>query len=82
MGLLDGKVAIVTGSGGGIGREEALALAREGAAVVVNDLGGTRDGSGASHNMADKVAEEIQKAGARPSPTTTASPRSRAGRGS
>ena len=64
MGLLDGKVAIVTGSGGGIGREEALALAREGAAVVVNDLGGARDGSGSGgHNMADAVVEEIQKAG-------------------
>jgi NAD(P)-dependent dehydrogenase (short-subunit alcohol dehydrogenase family) len=64
MGLLDGKVAIVTGSGGGIGREEALALAREGAAVVVNDLGGARDGSGTGgHNMADTVVEEIQKAG-------------------
>lgn len=63
MGLLDGKVAIVTGAGGGIGREEALALAREGAAVVVNDLGGSRDGSGGSHNMADAVVEEIQRAG-------------------
>jgi NAD(P)-dependent dehydrogenase (short-subunit alcohol dehydrogenase family) len=63
MGLLSGKVAIVTGSGGGIGREEALALAKEGAAVVVNDLGGSRDGSGAAHNMADAVVEEIQKAG-------------------
>jgi NAD(P)-dependent dehydrogenase (short-subunit alcohol dehydrogenase family) len=63
MGLLDGKVAIVTGSGGGIGREEALALAREGAAIVVNDLGGARDGSGGAHNMADAVVEEIRKAG-------------------
>jgi NAD(P)-dependent dehydrogenase (short-subunit alcohol dehydrogenase family) len=53
----------VTGAGGGIGREEALALAREGAAVVVNDLGGARDGSGAGHRMADAVVEEIQKAG-------------------
>jgi NAD(P)-dependent dehydrogenase (short-subunit alcohol dehydrogenase family) len=63
MGILNGKVAIVTGAGGGIGREEALALAAEGAAVVVNDLGGARDGSGAGHNMADAVVEEIQKAG-------------------
>ena len=47
MGLLDGKVAIVTGAGGGLGREHALALAREGAAVLVNDLGGARDGTGA-----------------------------------
>ncbi|HVP28680.1 MAG TPA: SDR family oxidoreductase [Myxococcota bacterium] len=63
MGLLDGKVAIVTGAGGGIGREHALAMAREGAKVVVNDLGGTRDGSGASHNLADKVVEEIKALG-------------------
>ena len=63
MGLLDGKVAIVTGAGGGLGREHALALAREGAAVLVNDLGGARDGTGAGHSMADKVVEEIKKAG-------------------
>jgi len=63
MGLLDGKVAIVTGSGGGIGRQHALALAKEGAAIVVNDLGGARDGSGAGHNMADAVVEEIKAAG-------------------
>ena len=63
MGLLDGRVAIVTGSGGGIGRQHALALAKEGAAIVVNDLGGARDGSGAGHNMADEVVEEIKAAG-------------------
>jgi NAD(P)-dependent dehydrogenase (short-subunit alcohol dehydrogenase family) len=63
MGLLDGKVAIVTGAGGGIGREHALALAKEGAAVVVNDLGGSRDGTGAGHNMADHVVAEIKAAG-------------------
>ncbi|MCH7707552.1 MAG: serine/threonine protein kinase, partial [Myxococcales bacterium] len=63
MGLLDGKVAIVTGSGGGIGRQHSLALAKEGAAIVVNDLGGARDGSGAGHNMADAVVEEIKAAG-------------------
>ncbi|MCX5737966.1 MAG: SDR family NAD(P)-dependent oxidoreductase [Proteobacteria bacterium] len=63
MGVLDGKVAIVTGSGGGIGREHALALSAAGAAIVVNDLGGTRDGAGAGHNMADTVVEEIRKAG-------------------
>jgi len=63
MGLLEGKVAIVTGAGGGLGREHALALAREGAAVLVNDLGGARDGTGAGHSMADKVAAEIKAAG-------------------
>ncbi|MCG8589818.1 MAG: SDR family NAD(P)-dependent oxidoreductase [Proteobacteria bacterium] len=63
MGLLDGKVAIVTGSGGGIGRQHALALAKEGAAVVVNDLGGARDGSGAGTAMADQVVDEIKAAG-------------------
>ena len=65
MGMLDGKVAIVTGAGGGIGRAHALLLAKEGAAVVVNDLGGARDGTGASHNMADTVVEEIKSAGGR-----------------
>jgi len=63
MGLLDGKVAIITGSGGGIGRCHALLFAKEGAKVVVNDLGGTRDGSGQSTKMADTVVDEIKKAG-------------------
>ena len=63
MGMLDGKVALVTGAGGGLGRTHALLLAQEGAAVVVNDLGGARDGTGAGHNMADQVAEEIKAAG-------------------
>jgi NAD(P)-dependent dehydrogenase (short-subunit alcohol dehydrogenase family) len=64
MGLLDGRVAVVTGAGGGIGREHALALAREGASVVVNDLGGARDGTGAGHSMADQVVDEIRALGA------------------
>ena len=63
MGLLDGKVAIVTGAGGGIGRAHALLLAKEGASVVVNDLGGARDGTGGSHSMADTVVKEIKAAG-------------------
>ncbi len=63
MGLLDGQVAIVTGAGGGLGREHALLLAQEGAAVVVNDLGGSRDGAGAGSAMADKVVDEIKAAG-------------------
>ena len=63
MGLLDGKVVIVTGAGGGIGREHALALAKEGAAIVVNDLGGARDGTGSGHTMAEKVVAEIKGLG-------------------
>ena len=63
MGLLDGKVAIVTGSGGGIGREHALAMSKEGAALVVNDLGGARDGTGGGQAMADQVVAEIKAAG-------------------
>ena len=63
MGLVEGKVAIVTGAGGGLGREHALLLAKEGAAVVVNDLGGTRDGSGSGKALADQVADEIKTAG-------------------
>ena len=63
MGKLDGKVALVTGAGGGLGRCHALGLAAEGASVVVNDLGGSRDGTGAGSSMADTVVEEIKAAG-------------------
>ncbi len=59
----DGRVAIVTGAGGGLGRIYALDLARRGAKVVVNDLGGTRDGSGKDKGPADKVVEEIKALG-------------------
>ena len=62
-GRLDGKVAIVTGAGRGIGRGEALLLAQEGAKVVVNDLGGSEAGEGADASPADSVAAEIVAAG-------------------
>ena len=63
MGLLDGKVVAITGAGAGIGKEHALLAAKEGAKVVVNDLGGTRDGSGSDAKVADQVVEEITSAG-------------------
>jgi NAD(P)-dependent dehydrogenase (short-subunit alcohol dehydrogenase family) len=64
MALLTGKVALVTGAGGGLGRCHALALAKEGAHLVVNDLGGARDGSGkGAHSPADAVVQEIEALG-------------------
>jgi len=62
-GLVEGRVAIVTGAGRGIGREHALSLARHGAKVVVNDLGGTVDGSGGDLSPAHEVVEEIKGMG-------------------
>jgi len=59
----DGRVCIVTGAGRGIGREYAIMLAAHGAKVVVNDLGGSRDGTGAEHSAADEVVAEIKKLG-------------------
>src|SRR5688500_6733899 len=63
MGLIHGKVAIISGAGGGIGRCHALLFAREGAKVVVNDLGVARDGTSAGQRMADQVVAEIKAAG-------------------
>ncbi|MBI3184111.1 MAG: SDR family NAD(P)-dependent oxidoreductase [Myxococcales bacterium] len=63
MGLFDGKVVIITGAGAGIGRSHALAFAKEGAKVVVNDLGGDRHGGGKGSEAADKVVAEIKAAG-------------------
>jgi len=59
----DGRVAIVTGAGNGLGRAHALGLASRGARVVVNDFGGARDGTGGSLSPAETVVEEIRKAG-------------------
>ena len=63
MGLLDGKVAIITGAGRGLGREEALAMAREGCNLVINDLGGSFDGEGGQSKFADEVANECKALG-------------------
>ena len=63
MGALDGRVAIITGSGRGIGREHALLFAQEGAKIVVNDLGGAIDGSGDDRTPAQQVVDEIKAMG-------------------
>ena len=64
MGLLDGKIAIITGAGGGLGRSYALLLAKEGASILVNDYGGSTDGKGSgTSEQASRVANEIIAAG-------------------
>ncbi|GAA1028477.1 MULTISPECIES: SDR family oxidoreductase [Amycolatopsis] len=65
MGTLEGRVAVITGAGRGIGREHALLFAREGAAVVVNDLGGSNSGDGTDAGPAQEVVNEIAAAGGR-----------------
>lgn len=65
MGVLEGRVAVITGAGRGIGREHALLFASEGACVVVNDLGGTNTGEGSDSTTAQQVVDEIVAAGGR-----------------
>lgn len=63
MSLLDGKVAVITGAGNGIGRATALLFAREGAKLVINDLGATRSGSGEDRTVAERVVDEVTALG-------------------
>jgi NAD(P)-dependent dehydrogenase (short-subunit alcohol dehydrogenase family) len=63
MGLLEGKVVVITGAGGGLGRQHSLAMAKEGAAIVANDLGGARDGTGGGSSMADETVDLVKQAG-------------------
>ncbi len=67
---LAGRVAVVTGAGGGLGRSHALLFAKHGAKVVVNDLGGSADGTGNGSTMAEKVVQEIKDAGGEAVPSS------------
>lgn len=69
MALLEGKVAVITGAGNGIGRATALLFAAEGASVVVNDVGGARDGTGGTTAAADAVVAEIRERGGKAEPS-------------
>lgn len=68
--MVEGKVVVVTGAGGGIGRDIALAMAAHGAKVVVNDIGAALDGAGGSAGPAQQVVDEIRAAGGQAVPNT------------